>query len=171
MNAFTKGLVVMAAQLLLAGSVGAKFLLDRVNYPSVWAETAPYDPDLPIRGRYVRIAVLVDAARTNDPAVQGAADSFQARLEVRNGRLVAVEDAAGKHWAVARRCGEADCWQLAEPLAYFIPEHVQDPSRRPAGETLWVEVTVPPKGPPRPIALGTKRAGDAAVTPLDLAAG
>ena len=66
----------------------------------------------------------------------------------------------------SRRCGEALCWQLAEPLAYFIPEHVEDPSRRPAGETLWVEVTVPPQGAPRPIRLGVKKDGE--LTPLPL---
>jgi hypothetical protein len=56
--------------------------------------------------------------------------------------------------------------RLQEPVAYFIPEHVPDPSRRAAGEELWVEVTVPKKGPPRPIRLGVKKAGT--LTPLDL---
>jgi hypothetical protein len=52
---------------------------------------------------------------------------------------------------------------LQEPLAYFIPEDVEDPSRR---RSLWVEVTVPPKGAPRPIQLGMKK--DGVVTPLEL---
>jgi hypothetical protein len=55
--------------------------------------------------------------------------------------------------------------ELAEPLAYFIPEHVPDPSRRPAGEELWVEVTVPRAGAPRPIRLGVKK--DGVLTPLN----
>ena len=170
MNVLMKGLVVAAVQVLLVASVGAKYLYDRANYPRVWAETAPYDPDLPIRGRYVSIAVLVDAERLPSPeapADSGAPTMFIGRLEVRGERLVAVEDTGGKHWVTSRRCGEAQCWQLGEPLAYFIPEHVADPSRRPAGETLWVEVTLPPKGAPRPIQLGVKKA-DGAVTPLDL---
>jgi hypothetical protein len=62
--------------------------------------------------------------------------------------------------------GEETRWVLALPVAFFIPEHVLDPSRRPAGEELWVEVTVPGKGPPRPIRLGVKK--DGALTPLDL---
>jgi hypothetical protein len=44
-------------------------------------------------------------------------------------------------------------------LAYFIPEHVPDPSLRPPGEELWVEVTIPRHGPPRPIRLAVKKDG------------
>jgi hypothetical protein len=55
---------------------------------------------------------------------------------------------------------------LDEPLAYFIPEHVPDPSRRPAGEELWVELTLPRHGMPRPIRLGVKK--NDRLTPLDL---
>lgn len=172
MSTLMKGLVVAAAQLLLLASVGLKFLYDRANYPRVWVETAPYDPDLPIRGRYVRIAVLVDAKRSDSSAptaptaAPGGATLFIGRLEVQGERLVAIEDDDSQHWVSSRRCGEAQCWQLDEPLAYFIPEHVADPSRRPEGETLWVEVTVPPRGAPRPIRLGVRK--DGALTPLDL---
>jgi hypothetical protein len=44
-------------------------------------------------------------------------------------------------------------------LAYFIPEHVPDPSLRSPGEELWVEVTLPRRGPPRPIRLAVKKDG------------
>jgi uncharacterized membrane-anchored protein len=140
-----KGLIVAAAQVLLVASVGVKFLIDRANYPHVWVETAPIDPDLPIRGRYVRLGILVDAERHGTAEDFGGVNMFSARLEVRDDKLVAVED---------------------QPLAYFIPEHVEDPSRRAADEKLWVEVTVPPKGAPRPIQLGVKK--DGALTPLQL---
>ena len=56
---------------------------------------------------------------------------------------------------------------LVEPVAYFIPEHIADPSRRPPGEQLWVEATIPASGPPRPIRLGVKK-GDGPVEPLRL---
>ena len=56
--------------------------------------------------------------------------------------------------------------QLTEPVAYFIPEHAADPSVRPAGEELWAEVSIPRRGPPRPIRLGVWR--DGRLTPLDL---
>ena len=57
-------------------------------------------------------------------------------------------------------------WTLREPVAFFIPEHVPDPSRRSTGEELWVEVSVPRSGPPRPIRLAVKKNG--VLTPLDL---
>jgi hypothetical protein len=43
---------------------------------------------------------------------------------------------------------------------------VKDPSRREPDEELWVEVTVPARGAPRPIRLGVKKNG--VVTPLEL---
>ena len=49
-------------------------------------------------------------------------------------------------------------------LAFFIPEHVPDPSFRAPGEELWAEVTLPRKGPPRPIRLAVKK--DGVLTPL-----
>jgi hypothetical protein len=55
---------------------------------------------------------------------------------------------------------------LAEPVAFFIPEHIPDPSRL-QGEELWAEVTIPKKGLPRPIRLGVKKGTDP-IIPLDL---
>jgi len=55
--------------------------------------------------------------------------------------------------------------RLNQPIAYFIPEHAADPSRRPPGEELWVEVTIPQRGAPRPIRLGVRKDGQ--LTPLD----
>jgi len=156
-----KGLAVGAAQLLLLAGIGAKFLADRASYPRLWVETAPYDPVMPIRGRYVSIALLVDAERAAPGvAADRAPNMFLARLEVRGDRLFAVQDdAAGRHWVRSARCGERPCWQLAEPLAYFIPEHALDPSRPQPGATLWAEVTLPPAGAPRPIRLESRKEG------------
>jgi hypothetical protein len=165
-NALGKGLIVGVAQLLLVSSVGAKFLVDRANYPRLWVETAPYDPDLPIRGRYVNIALLVDAelAKTSVDAGKGPS-MYQARLESRGGRLVAVEDPDGGHWVTERNCGDRKCWQLSAPLAYFITEHAVDPSRPREASRLWAEVTLPPTGAPRPLRLGVKKGDE--LTPLD----
>jgi hypothetical protein len=161
----TKGLVVAAVQMLLVGSIGAKFVIDRSAYPRVWVATAPIDPDLPIRGRYVRLGVLVEA-QPRDAGTTGAPNLFNGRLEVRNDKLVAIETDDGAHFVSSVPCGNTTCWRLSEPLAYFIPESIEDPSRRPAGEELWVEVTVPPKGAPRPIQLGVKK--DGKLAPLNL---
>jgi hypothetical protein len=169
-SALSKGLIVGAAQILLLAGVGAKFLYDRATYPRLWVETAPYDPYLPVRGRYVSIALVVPAARVENADAAGTSPGmFSARLEVRDDQLVAVEDPEGKHFVTIGRCPDRSCLQLATPVAYFIPEHGPDPSRRPEGETLWVEVTLPPTGAPRPLRLGTRRAGDAKVTPLGAA--
>ena len=113
-----KGLILAGVHLALALSVTAKFAYDRATLPRVWVRTEPYDPTLPLRGRYVRL---------------------QLRGE--------TEDLRG-------------------PVAYFIPPNVPDPSRRPQGEELWAEVSVPKKGAPRPIRLGVKK--DGVLTPLDL---
>jgi len=154
-----KGLVAGAVQVLLLAGIGAKFLYDRANYPSLWVETAPYDPVMPIRGRYVNIALLVNAERAPpDIEADRAPNMFLARLEARGDRLFAVQDdVIGRHWVRSGRCGEQNCWQLAAPLAYFIPEHAIDPSNPGEGATLWAEVTLPPTGAPRPIRLKVRK--------------
>ena len=159
MTPLAKGLVLGAVQVLLVGSVGAKFLYDRAQFPRLWVETAPYDPVMPIRGRYVNIVLLVDAEREESPVESDKAPNmYLARLEARGGHLVAVQDDEdGKHWVSSRRCGARQCWQLTQALAYFIPEHAADPSRTPGGATLWAEVTLPPTGAPRPLRLGVKQ--------------
>jgi hypothetical protein len=159
MTPLAKGLAVGAVQVLLVTGIGAKFLYDRASYPRFWVETAPYDPVMPIRGRYVNIALLVDAERAA-PGVKAdrAPNMFLARLEPRGDRLLAVQDDDnGRHWVRSGRCGERNCWQLAEPLAYFIPEHAIDPSNPGEGATLWAEVTLPPTGAPRPIRLEVRK--------------
>ncbi len=118
-----RGLALALVQVLLVGALGGKLLLDRERYPRVWVETEPVDPDLPIRGRYVRLGLVPDGEHIPEPVT----------------------------------------------VAYFIPEDIADPSVRPEGEALWVEVTVPPSGPPRPIRLGVRR-GDGEIEPLDLRA-
>jgi hypothetical protein len=111
---------VAAVHLALVFGLVGRYAIDRAQYPRRWFRAEPYDPNLPIRGRYVSLR-LFDVPLQNSP----------------NRRV-----------------------------AFFIPENVPDPSRRPAGEELWVEATLPPTGPPRPIRLAVKK-GDT-FTPLDL---
>jgi hypothetical protein len=45
---------------------------------------------------------------------------------------------------------------------FFVPEHTlpfETIRSRPDAPELWAEVTLPHKGPPRPIRLATKKAG------------
>ncbi len=150
-----KGLLLAAIHTLLALGTAGKYLYDRASLPRVWARTAPYDPDMPIRGRYVRMTLEV--APVNLTELYGSAV-----LSVANGKLTATSAPDGE--PVMRR-DDTKRYLLNMPLAYFLPEHVPDPSVRAQGEELWAEVSVPPKGPPRPVRLGVKR-GDGPIVPL-----
>ena len=158
-----KGLIVAALHVALVAGVGAKLLVERATNPRVWARAAPYDPDLPIRGRYVQLRLEAVPAPGFDAPL---AYDRNVALSVRDGRLVATPSDSGANLArIASRDNERIAL-LAIPVAYFIPEHIPDPSVREPGEELWVEVTVPREGPPRPIRLGVRRNG--VLTPLDI---
>jgi hypothetical protein len=51
--------------------------------------------------------------------------------------------------------------------AYFLPEHSTGPILHTSGEELWIEATIPRKGPPRPIRLGIKKDGVLTPWPTD----
>jgi hypothetical protein len=113
----------------------------------------PFDPDLPVRGRYVSLRLTVDARGFPEGAMYAPAE-----LSVENGKLVAKpSDDSNVHIMVSNS-------SISESVAFFIPEHIPDPSLRKPDEELWVEVTVPKRGPPRPIRLGVKKNG--VLTPL-----
>ena len=161
-----RGFIVAAIHLALVGSLGGKLLIDRATRPRVWARSAPIDPDHPLRGRYVQIRV---EGRTGED-LSGSWESAPVTLRVDNGVLVfdRIDESVGSRLRASTTTttnGERIA-RLQQPLAYFIPEHVPDPSIRAPGEELWVEVTLPKQGPPRPIRLGVKK--DGVLTPLDL---
>lgn len=159
------GLLVTVVHAGLMGALGLKLLADRARLPRGWVLTAPYDPSTPLRGRYVRLALEI-------PLMPAPADSVTYRLSgVRlhsvDGKVVGEPDDSVRSPRVQFwNEGGARRSRLEHPVAFFIPEHVPDPSRRPQGEQLWVEVTLPRSGPPRPIRLGVMR--DGRLTPLDL---
>jgi hypothetical protein len=49
--------------------------------------------------------------------------------------------------------------RLDVPVDFYIAEHAASPVPVKPGQELWIEVTVPPKGPPRPIQLALKDNG------------
>jgi len=49
--------------------------------------------------------------------------------------------------------------RLETPVDFYIPEHAANPTPIRSSQELWVEVTVPPKGPPRPTQLALKENG------------
>ncbi len=147
MSAGTRGLTVAALQLAIVCSLAGKYYVDRVVRPRLWVRSVGYDPEALIRGRYVRLGIAVDPG--------SSAQNDNVRLDVQRGRLVAIADRDGR---IRLARGLNSVWSVG-PVAFFIPEGVPDPTRRIAGEELWVEVTVPRQGLPRPIRLGVKRNG------------
>jgi hypothetical protein len=174
MKPWIKGLVIAVVQVGLVTSLGAKLLYDRATRPRVWALAAPYDPSLPIRGRYVslQLVVALHGIQEMKPS-PGQQPSQSVTLRVEAGRLVAEANPPESDFNPSDlhvrfiRHQDQELAVLDKPVAFFIAEHVPDPSRRPPGEELWAEVTVPKEGPPRPIRLGVKK-GDGPIVPLDL---
>lgn len=169
MNAMKKGILVAVIHVLVVTSLGAKLLIDRATRPRVWVQSISYDPDLPIRGRYValRARLETEVPPPKDPKTYWYA-STRVRLEVRNGKLFGVPDPQGSvdmNWMQDRN-GQ---WiaMTGEPSLFFIPENVANPAIRKQGEWLWFEATIPRKGPPRPIHLAVSKA-DGTFTPLNL---
>lgn len=164
MTARQAGLALAVAHVLLVATLGLKLLADRARLPRAWARTVPFDPSLPIRGRYVRLRLEVPLAGGTSDARAG--DYRRASLRADGDRLQGILDQQG---AVRVRVDSSAAGLLAgleQPIAFFIPEHIPDPSIRPAGEELWAEVTVPRRGPPRPIRLAVRRHG--ALEPLEI---
>jgi hypothetical protein len=174
MRPLFKGIIIALIHVCIVSSLGAKLLYDRTVRPRVWALAAPFDPNLPIRGRYVSLQLVVEprGIQKNAPG-PGRVPPQSAVLNIENGRLVAEAtpnktgyDPEGTHVRFVQR-QDRQLAVIERPVAFFIPEHVPDPSRRQADEELWVEVTIPRKGPPRPIRLGVKKA-DGPIVPLYL---
>jgi hypothetical protein len=159
MTNLQRGLILAGAQLALVASLAAKYAIDRARLTRVWVQTVAYDPNLPIRGRYLSVQLRVSPEDVHGSPWISSREMRDVTLNVRDGHLVAnpADHPTGLH--VNRRIvnqGEP-VTALMEPVAFFLPEHAMDPSVRRAGEELWMEVTVPKTGPPRPIQLAIKR--------------
>ena len=174
MTPLRKGIVLAALQIAIVASLGAKLLIDRARYPRVWAQLAVYDPDLPIRGRYLEMRLEIHADRIYGPPATArpqfgnwSEEAHDVWLSVEDNQLVANQNDRFSGMQVTRWwVGNRQVAVLVQPVAFFTPEDAPDPSRVKAGEELWVEVTGPKRGPPRPIRLGIKKYG--VPTPLKL---
>jgi uncharacterized membrane-anchored protein len=172
-------------QLLIVSTVAAKYLYQRATCPRVWTRTAAYDPEMVMRGRYLSLQLTVDGCNSTLPSAKDAefqrningvptgngfsirsADTvwFQAKLAVKGNKLIAIRvpesDTSSPTQTIAGNPG-ASCEQmrLSQPVDFYIAEHATDPTRLQHGQELWIEVTVPPKGPPRPLQLAVKDNG------------
>ena len=177
--------VLLVFQLLVVSSVAGKYLWQRWRCPRVWTRAAAIDPIRPMRGRYLSLQLTVDGCQSTLPSAKGAKFPrgwngaavpgnysvkylapvlFPAELKVENNQLVAVqitdeEQQEAGQMVEAPPGAACQQFRLAEPVDYYIAEHAADPSWTKPGQELWIEVTLPPKGPPRPLALALKDNG------------
>jgi len=176
--------VLLAIQALLVLSIAGKYLYERKVCPRIWVRTAQFDPNLPLRGRYLALRLTIDACSLpKDEAhdIQGYVNpgtfrsggswSWTVKPVARDGKLVPVlagdadkpESTDELTLWKNRPCDRAS---LSSSVDYFIPDTAKSPFPLKPREELWVEVTVPLTGPPRPIQLAISK--DGAFTPLDL---
>ncbi|HEY5720035.1 MAG TPA: hypothetical protein VIW02_06605 [Gammaproteobacteria bacterium] len=162
MSPLRRGIVIAVVQAALVLAVGGSFLYQRATLPRAWVLTAGFDPQLPIRGRYVDLRLVID--------VRGSPDELAAAIKAQHGWVTAragPDGLQGELLPDAARPGTGlnvtyetarQRWFLSQPIAFFLSEHEPDPTRLEEGEELWAEVTVPPHGAPRPIRLDRRRA-------------
>jgi hypothetical protein len=171
MSPLLKGVLLAVLQVALIAGIGGKLLYDRATLPRAWVETAGVDPELPVRGRYVELWLLFPEAPGAAPVVDEYACG---RIALRNGQPVAVLEGDApmlmrlgdaRRVCFSRREGAGvKPWLLEDNVAFFLPEHAPDPTRDVRPGELWVEVTLPLHGAPRPIRLGLMR--DGAIQPI-----
>ena len=158
------GLLLAAVQAALMLSTGLLFWFDRQISPRAWVPTAPVDPNLPIRGRYITLNMVVPfvPTRTDVSAVDLVGSWQNVQLRVEADRLQAVQKVGAglnNHGGVIRLIEGSLVVNPGPELAFFIPPDVKDPSIRPDGSTLWVGVTLPRLGAPSPIQVGIEKDG------------
>ncbi|HEX9198996.1 MAG TPA: hypothetical protein VF865_05520 [Acidobacteriaceae bacterium] len=180
MNRNQRTIVLLVVQAALVLSIAGKYLYERKTCPRVWVRTAQFDPNMPLRGRYLSLQLAVDACglpRDEVHRMKGympGTDYWRwedAKPVVRDGKLVAVSAGATDRPELTdevillgnRSCDRAT---LSKSVDYFTPDTAKGPFPLKKGEELWVEVTVPQMGPPRPIQLALAK--DGAFTPLKM---
>ena len=175
-----RAILLMIAQCLLVSSVAGKYLYERATRPRVWTRAAQFDPNLPMRGRYLALTPMVDACGLpRDHAVQSSWLSYQGEAKpskqvtswqwrvvtkAKDGKLVAevAPNALSRSetqsiWLSSDQPCETA--RLTPAVDFFIPDTAKPPFPLELGQELWIEVTVPPKGPPRPIQLALNDRG------------
>ena len=178
-------IALLLLQLMIVSTVAAKYFYERITCPRVWTRTAAYDPQLVMRGRYLSLQLSVDGCGSTLPSAKDAefprningvpggntfsirsvnTVSFQAKLAAKENKLIAIRvpesDTSIPTQSVAAWPGvPCDEMRLSDPVDFYIPDTATDPTRLKPGQQLWIEVTLPPKGPPRPLQLALKDNG------------
>lgn len=175
-------IALLLIQVLIVSTVALKYFYQRATCPRVWTRTIAYDPTLIMRGRYLSLQLTVDGCNSTLPSAKNAqfprnvngtpsspnftvnapdAVWFQAHLAVKDNKLIAIrapesESSAATQNVSASPGATCDQMRLSVPVDFYISEHANDPTFLKQGQQLWIEVTVPPKGPPRPLQLALK---------------
>jgi uncharacterized membrane-anchored protein len=178
-------IVLLLIQLALVSSIAAKYLYQRRSCPRVWTKAAAYDPEMVMRGRYLSLRLTVDGCQSTLPSALHAVFprntdgttkptgftvkaeypvQFRARLKVEGDKLLAIRipeaDQTSKGvYVTATPDSSCDAMLLDKPVDFYIAEHASDPTRLKPGQELWMEVTIPPQGPPRPLQLTLRQDG------------
>jgi hypothetical protein len=187
-SAKAKGVAVLVVQVLLVLSIAAKYAWERHHCPMVWAKSQQWDPDQPLRGRYLAISVYANACglaagseernpgpssygpRFRVPQVDGVQE-WRVVPAVRGGELaprVVDETRPGPTQELTLEKGmPCEYARLSGTSDFFIPEHAKSPFPLQKGQELWALVTVPPSGPVRPVKLAVSDASGFHVLNLD----
>jgi hypothetical protein len=177
-------IALLVFQLAVVSSIAAKYAYQRWRCPRVWTRAAAIDPALPMRGRYLNLQLAVDGCQSTLPSARLAtfprdvngsvkpgpfvlrpqAVYFRANLKVEDNKLVALriegqEDGKAGEQVSAMPGAPCDQMRLDSGVDFFIADRAESPLPLKPGQELWIEVTVPPKGPPRPIQLALKQDG------------
>jgi hypothetical protein len=157
-------LLLAVLQVGLVAAVGGQALLERHLRPRHWVRAAAAEPDLPLRGRYLSLRFELPLAGEAPPAPEPGRGALL-WIRVREGaqgpvaQFRAAQDEArnapGQELAWVRQRDGVWVAELYRAAPFFIPG--PDPGW--LAEPLWVEVTVPRKGPLRPIRLGRWHGG------------
>ncbi|MEO7028255.1 MAG: hypothetical protein ABI147_02500 [Acidobacteriaceae bacterium] len=165
-----KGVAVLAVQLALVLSIAVKYAWERHTCACVWTRAVQFDPEQPLRGRYLALTLIADACalpldkaeprndwRNGRKTSDVGSWQWQVLPRARDGALTAVladdsrpEDAEALVLRNGVPCSRAS---LNSTTEFFIAEHAKAPFPLAKGEELWAEVTMPPSGPPRPVRL------------------
>jgi hypothetical protein len=169
MRGVRAGLILVLIQIVLVLSVAGKYLYERQTRPRVWTRATQFDPALPLRGRYLALQLMLDACglpRDPEHAIHVGRLSYwqwNVSLAAVNGKLV---PRAKNSWSpraggtltlfADKPCDDAT---LSNEEMLFVPDRAQLPFPLPPGQELWVEVTLPQSGTPRPIQIALSGAG------------
>jgi hypothetical protein len=168
------GLILLLVQLVLVLSVAGNYLYERQTRPRVWTRATQFDPNLPLRGRYLALQLLLDACSLPQDAghairTYSGLHSFwqwNVSLAAENGKLVPGVSPQGRETLTLFAGKPCDQATLSNQELLFIPDRAHVPLPLQPGQDLWVEVTVPSSGPPRPIQIALS--SEAGFHPINL---